>query len=68
MTYATVEVDLSQFDDEDLIEEIETRGIPVDNSGLVNEINQLIDAKVYYPEKFDAMFKEFVIRFNGRSI
>lgn len=45
MTYVTVDVDLSEFDTEDLIEELESRGempgFNVDTNELLNQIYEL---------------------------
>jgi hypothetical protein len=75
MPYVNLYVELDDFDEDDLIEEIEDRGYTVtknipqeDLSDIKSQINELIDAKVYYPAKFDAMFADFVDRFNGRVL
>ena len=45
MTYVTVDVDLSEFDTEDLIEELESRGempgFNVDTDEMLNQIYEL---------------------------
>ena len=65
MTYITVDVDLSDFDTDDLIEELELRGeIPSENKDpLVNAIYEKRRLGQDYQTELDALIYEVTGRF-----
>jgi hypothetical protein len=75
MPYQWVEHDLGDYTDEDLVEELEHRHYNFKRL-IQDEIKEDIDAalfeladcKRYNPEKFDAMFSQFVWDTIGKSI
>jgi len=62
MTYVTVDVDLSDFDTEELIDELESRGEIVgnsgDNAGLVTAIYEKRRLGQDYQTELDALIYE----------
>jgi hypothetical protein len=81
-----VEIDLDDFDDEDLIEELEFRGIKVELSDYTDaellehlelrgisylkghvSCEQLLDAWLLYPDKFQDLFRTYCRENIGKS-
>jgi hypothetical protein len=81
-----VEVDLDDFDDEDLIDELEFRGIKVELSDYSDDellehlesrgvsylkshvtCEQLLDAWLLYPDKFEDLFRTYCRENIGKS-
>ena len=63
-TYVEVDVDLEEFSDEDLIEELESRGV---SYGKNVSCEQLLDAWILYRDKFEDLFREYCRDTIGKS-
>ena len=64
-TYVEVEVDLEDFSDEELIEELESRNVSYHKNNVSCE--QLIDAWILYRHKFEDLFREYCRDTIGKS-
>ena len=63
-TYVEVDVDLDDFSDEDLIEELQSRG--VSHSRNVS-CEQLLDAYLLDRDKFEDLFRDYCRETIGKS-
>lgn len=63
-TYVEVEVDLEDFSDEELIEELESRG---SSYGKNVSCEQLLDAWLLYRDKFEDLFRDYCRETIGKS-
>ena len=64
-TYVEVEVDLEDFSDEELIEELESRNVSYHKTDVSCE--QLLDAWILYRHKFEDLFREYCRDTIGKS-
>jgi len=66
--YTEVEVYMEDFDDADLIDELEGRGYyVVKNPAQVPSVNSLYDAWILDKNKFEDLFRDFCRENIGRS-
>lgn len=63
-TYVEVDIDLEEFSDEDLIEELESRGA---SYGKNVSCEQLLDAWLLYRDKFEDLFRDYCRETIGKS-
>lgn len=64
-TYVEVEVDLEDFSDEELIQELEDRRVSYNKNNVSCE--QLLDAWILYRHKFEDLFREYCRDTIGKS-
>ena len=64
MTYVTVDVDLSEFDTDDLIEELESRGGISGSDEMLNQIYELRRLGIDY----DSVLDQYLYQKLGRVI
>lgn len=63
MAYVEVEVDLGDFDEEDLVAEVRSMGFIVTKDPTIADdydLRDLAECKKYNPSQFEEMFREFV--------
>ena len=63
-SYVEVDVSLEDFSDEDLIEELESRGA---SYGKNVSVEQLLDAWILYRDKFEDLFRDYCRETIGKS-
>ena len=63
-TYVEVDIDLEEFSDEDLIEELESRGA---SYGKNVSCELLLDAWLLYRDKFEDLFRDYCRETIGKS-
>lgn len=63
-TWVEVDVDLEEFTDEELIEELESRGV---SHGKKVSCEQLLDAWLLYRDKFEDLFRDYCRETIGKS-
>lgn len=63
-TYVEVDVDLDDFSDAELIEELESRGA---SYGKNVSVEQLLDAWILYRDKFEDLFRDYCRETIGKS-
>jgi hypothetical protein len=64
MTYVTVDVDLSEFDTDDLIEELESRGGISGSDEMLNQIYELRRLG----KDYDKLLDQYIYQKLGRAI
>lgn len=73
MPYRTVEIDLDDFDTNDLIEELEDRGYSIlspnvlSSNDIQEEMNKIWEA-MYLGKPYDAMVRKFISDQTGRFL
>ena len=65
-TYVEVDVDLEDFSDEELIQELEDRRVSYSQSKNVS-CEQLLDAWILYRDKFEDLFRDYCRETIGKS-
>ena len=63
-TYVEVDIDLEDFTDEELIEELESRRA---SYGKNVSVEQLLDAWILYRDKFEDLFRDYCRETIGKS-
>lgn len=65
-TYVEVDVDLDDFSDEELIQELEDRRVSYSQCNNVS-CEQLLDAWILYRDKFEDLFRDYCRETIGKS-
>ncbi len=65
-TYVEVDVDLDDFSDEELIQELEDRRVSYSQGNTVS-CEQLLDAWLLYRDKFEDLFRDYCRDTIGKS-
>lgn len=72
MTYVTVDVDLEEFDTDDLIDEVRSRGYTVNDNGLSiydkNELIRVIYEKRRLGKDYQAELDQLILQEIGRIL
>lgn len=70
MAYINIDISLDEFNDQELIEALRSRGYLVGDAvqELAQGFERLIDCRRYQPEQFDRMFADLAYQHNGKIL